>query len=211
VATWNDWFVSAKSRKVALEKFLIIDQDQDLKRLYSSGLPCFDLIILNGNEYNSKKAKSFISKYPLVWTRVVDKKKNKRQSRLGMKSFGEFKEFIESLGFDLENSKVQLYEMEENEFGGNVISSQKETLIEIAFGLQDIVAKSTEPFFHGKINGAGRLEFTEKETPQKVFEASMRVLSYLKKSRGEFLEGYFEFTVSKKGKVFFLDYKTSFK
>jgi len=210
MASWTEWFISAKEKNIPLEKYLCIDQPKDLERLYSSGLPCSKLILLSGLEYNSSTAKEFISSFPLVWTRIIDKSSGKRRSMLRIKSFNEFCAFVESLEFNLSQSVIQLYEMEENALGGNVLTSGGKTLIEIIFGDQDTVAKSREPFFHGKINSLGRLEFVEKNVPNKIFEGSLKVLSYLKKSRNSYLEGYFEFVVSDKENVFFLDYKTKF-
>jgi hypothetical protein len=210
MATWNEWFISAKEKKVSLEKYLCIDQPRDLERLYSSGFPCSKLILISGSEYNSSVAKEFFSSFPLVWTRIIDKFSGKRRSMLRIKSFNEFCTFVESLDFNLPQSVIQLYEMEENALGGNVITNGDKTLIEIIFGDQDTVAKSREPFFHGKINSLGRLEVIEKNVPMDIFEGALKVLSYLKKSRNSYLEGYFEFVVSDKGNVFFLDYKIKF-
>jgi len=210
MATWNDWFVSAKNKNFNLERYLKVDQPSDLKRLYSSGLPCFDYLPVKGSNYSSKEVKEFIIAHKSIWVRVIDHRLQKRQSKLEMKNFDEFEAFLKSLPFNLNDCSIQLYQMEKNEFGGNVISSPKLTLIEIAYGLQDIVGKSTEPFFHGKINSHGRLEFVESNVPNKIILASKKVLSYLKKSRESYLEGYFEFAISFDGKVYFMDYKTGF-
>ena len=211
MATWNEWFVSAKEKNFDLKKYLKVDQQNDLERLYSSGLPCFELLLLNGTEVNSKKVENFITKHKMIWTRVVNSKEGKRQSKLGIKSFEEFIEFFNSLPFKQEDCSIQLYQMKKNYLGGNIIASENSANIEIAFGTQNIVGKSTQTFFHGKVNDLGRLEFFEKNTPDEIIRAANKALNYLKKSKGEFLKGYFEFILTLEFEVFFLDYKTSFE
>jgi len=211
MATWNDWFVFAKESNFDLGKYLKIDQPNDVIRLYSSGLPVFDYIKFSLCEINSGEVKEFIKKHGSVWARAASVKVGKRKSRLSMGSFDELKSFLNALPFRSDDTVVQLYQMKENRFGGNVLVSEDETRIEIAYGLQDIVGKSTDSFFHGKINFLGRLEFNEVSVPENVFQTCKKVLSYLELSRGEYVRGYFEFAVSQDFEIFFMDYKTSFK
>lgn len=210
MATWNDWFVSAKEKGFPLEKFLKINQPEDLKRLKESNLPSYDSLVVDAGEYDSAEAIRFVKKHEFVWARVVDKKSRKRFVKLGINGFEEFSEFVKSLKLAKQCMEIQIFEFRANAFGGNVLVNKDNTFIEIAFGDWFAVGRGLGPFFHGKVSQTGKLEFKEKEVPEVIIVAARKVLSYLKKGRGEYMEGYFEFIISTDGKVFFMDYKVSF-
>jgi len=210
MATLNDWHTSAKEKGLDFEQYIQINQLQDLKRLKESGLPSYEVLLINGPEFDSSKTKEFISRFDMIWCRAVNNITKKRYYELGMKNFDEFSKFLETLPSKLEDMSLQIFEFHENIFGGNIISSEDKTIIEIAYGIQDNVSKSLTSFFHGHITNTGRLEFCEKEVPIEMKKAALKALNYLKKTRNHYIQGYFEFSVSKEGNIFFLDYKTGF-
>ena len=117
---------------------------------------------------------------------------------------------IDMLSFTVYLTETALYLIRINAFGGNIISDNNGITIEIIDGVQGAVSHSDRSFFHGKVNNLGRLEFFEEKVPAEILNASKKAIRYLKLERGSFMQGYFEFIVSDKNEVLFLDYKTSF-
>lgn len=214
MATWSEWFKAAKEGNVPLEKYLVIDPIRDLERLYSSGLPVYNKITVGGNNYKQERRRieEFSEKHNECWVRVYNKtRRGERYSKFPLEHFEDITYFIEKLEVDLTEFEIQLFECHENKFGGNILSDNRGTYIELVEGTQDVVGKSLGFFFHGSVNYFGRLCFWEEEkeeVPLKIKRGAKEALSYLKMSRNEFIEGYFEFIISKEGNVYFLDYKT---
>ncbi len=214
MATWSDWFKKAKEKGVPLGKYLVINQPQDIDRLHNSGLPFYDFILIDGKDYNEKKEeiREFSKKYPKKWIRICNKnKKDERYYKLDLETYDDIISYIESLNVDIGNFNMQLFEYCDNKFGGNIVSEGDKVVIEIIAGTQGLVSSSGEPFFHGSMDALGNLTFFEKEVPEKFRITAKNVINYIKISRNEFLKGYFEFIVSDKGKIYFLDYKLGFK
>jgi len=214
MATWSEWFKEAREQNVPLEEYLVIDPIKDLVRLYSSGLPVYDAITVEGRNYEQEKEriKRFSEKHERNWIRIYNKiRKGERYSRSALENYDEITSFIEGLDVNLTEFDIQLFEWHENKFGGNILSNNRGTYIEIVEGTQDMVGKSLGLIYHGYVNPLGRLCFREEEVPLEIKVASRKTLNYIKKSRNEFLEGYFEFILSNKWNVYFLDYKTSLK
>jgi hypothetical protein len=211
MATWSDWFKSAEQFNLPLDTHLNINTAQDIDRLTNSGLPHFDSIIIKGSSFDRESIKDFAARHPNTWMRVVNKQTGKRQYKIGMYSFDEIMGFIKSLNIDIAEHDFQLFENCDERYGGNVITENNSTVIEIVEGKQDLVGKSKVPFFHGFISSTGRLFFHEHHTPLKMKKAARSVLKHLKIARDRHIPGYFEFLVSKQGRVYFLDYKLGFK
>lgn len=213
MASWGDWFKAAHEKNIRLEDSLVIDLDKDIERLYSSGLPVYDRLIINGIDYPSKKEEigEFCKKYERTWIKVYNAKEKRRYSAMDLKGYGELIKFIEGLNIDLDNFDIHLFEFRTNKFGGNVLTDERGTVIEMIDGPQDIISKSTRPFFHGYISESGTLKFHEQNTPEEMKRAAWRTLQYLKIGGREFLQGYFEFMVSDEDRVYFFDYKLGFK
>ena len=206
MASWSEWFREAEKKGKKLEEVLRVNLPRDLDRLYSSGLPVLERYIQDGAQYNSSRTLDFCRRHPLNWVRVYHKLDHgRRHSKFGI-SAQEVVQFIESLEIDLSQFKIQLFETHINQFGGNILSDEYRTDIDIAEGAQDIVGKSLAPFFHGTITETGRLAFYEKDVSDKVKKASWDILKYLKLARGQYRRGYFEFIVSDEDRVYFLAY-----
>jgi len=214
MASFSEWFKAAHERNIPLESALPIDLPRDLERLNSSGLPTYDCQIISGESYvrNKQRVKDFCEKHNRVWTRVYNKMdRNERYSRFDLRGYKNVADFVEGLDINLKKFDIQLFEFHTNQFGGNILTNSEGTKIEIAEGTQDIVGKCLGPFFSGWISPFGTLEFSQSDSPEKVRSTAWRVLQQVKMAKGEYVPGYFEFIVSDKGKVYFLDYKTDLK
>ncbi len=212
MATLSGWFKASKEKNIPLEKYIVVNYPKDLARLHSSGLPFYDLIIIDGEKYEKEKIRIFSKKYKLNWVRVYNKnKKGERYYKLNLKNYDDIISFIESLNINLKDFDIQIFEYQINRFGGNIVSENNKISIEIIKGKQELVSRSYEPFFHGAINNTGRLNFLEKDVPKKIKAAAEKVIKHIKIERNEFLKGYFEFVVSDENKVYFVDYKLGFK
>lgn len=213
MASWGDWFKAAHQRNIRLEDSLVIDLDKDIERLYSSGLPVYARLIIGGKDYPSKREeiKDFCKKYERTWIKVYNAKEKRRYSAMDLRGYEKLIEFIDGLKINLDSFDIHLSEFQPNKFGGNVLTDERGTVIEMIDGHQDIISKSTRPFFHGYISESGTLKFHETNIPEEMRIAAWRTLQYLKISGREFLPGYFEFMVSDKDKIYFFDYKTGFK
>jgi len=210
MATLNNWYVSAREKGLELEKYIQVNQLRDLKRLNESGLPSYKTLLIDGLEFDSVKTRNFISKFEMIWCRAINTSAKKRYYKLRIKGFDEFSDYLKTLPCELKDLSLQVFEYHDDVFGGNIISSEDKTIIEVAHGIQDNVSKSLTPFFHGHLTRTGRLEFNEKDAPIEMKKAALKALNYLKRERTHYLHGYFEFSVSKEGKIYFLDYKTGF-
>jgi hypothetical protein len=212
MATWSNWFKTAKEKNFSIEKYLFINQAEDLERLHSSGLPFYDFILIDGKNFDKEKIQAFAAKHESTWIRIYNKEdKGEKYHKLGLKSGKEIFSFIESLKIDVSNFNIQLFEYVENKFGGNIASDGQFPKIELIEGKQELVSRSTEKYFHGQINAIGRLAFLEENVPKNIRSTAAKVIDYIKIARKEFLSGYFEFVVSDKGKAYFLDYKKETK
>lgn len=213
MATWSDWFKEAHSRGIPLEHYLSINQPADLQRLHDSGLPYYDFLLVDGLEYESKKPEieRFVQKHASCWVRVSNKKvPGKRQYALNLTSFLAVTSYIERLGLDLREYHLQIFEFAPNKFGGNIVSDDRGLALEIVEGNQELVSKSAVPFFHILVEPTGTIQFKEPNIPDLIRQVVPRILEYLRLERNQFLQGYFEFVVNNEGKIYFLDYKTSF-
>ena len=210
MASWSDWFKEAAKLRFPLEKVLPIDLPSDIERLYSSGLPVLERRILDGNKFDFGALTEFCDRHPLNWIRVYHKKdKDKRRSKFGINTEQAIA-FLTNLEADLTQYNIQMFESPINRFGGNVLSDNNRTVVEIVEGPQDIVGKCLAPFYHGQITETGHLRFLEDSASAPLKRAAWNTLNYLKIARGEYMKGYFEFVVSDKNETFFLDYKTLF-
>jgi len=210
MATWSNWITKANEKNIPFP--LLIDQPKDLERLYSSGLPCFDYILIQGKDYslNNKEIIQFFLRHNKTWVRITNQKTKERFGKLGIISFKELNTFIASLNVKLNNFTIQLYEFHDNKIGGNIISNKEGVFIELIEGSQDKIERSKEPYFHGHLESNGELVFFEKSVPEEIIKSTKIVLNFLKLGRNDYLLGYFEFAITIENKVFFFDYKTSF-
>lgn len=214
MATWSEWFKKAKEKNFPLEKFLTVNQPEDMERLHSSGLPFYDFLLIDGKNFENEKQgiKEFSEKHEKKWIRISNKTdKGERYYKLNLKSLEEIVCFIESLKINISNFNIQLFEFAENKFGGNIVSNNESLKIEIIASTQERVSRSNEKFFHGQTNATGSLSFFEENTPKEIADAAKKTIEFLRISRNEFIKGYFEFAISEKGKIYFLDYKKQSK
>ena len=183
-----------------------------MERLHNSGLPFYDFILINGQEFESNiyRIKKFAEKHKQMWTRIIGLKG--RYYKLDIKGLEELMNFIKSLNIDIKEFQIQLFEYHDNIFGGNIITNNNGVYIELAKGTQERVSKNFLEelmIYFGKINKNGRLVFFQEQVPNKIKIIANKVLKYLKVERTKYIEGYFEFVVSAEDQIFFLDYKTS--
>ncbi len=214
LASWSEWFKEAGKQGVDLESILPINLDADLKRLYSSGLPVYDLLRIPGKEYSKENSalKQFAEEHGRFWVRVYNRVcKGQRYSAFALEGMGGITSFIERIDTDLNDFDIQIFEWHENSFGGNILSVEESAYLEIAEGTQDLVGKSSGTFYHAQTNSLGRLCFEKEDVPSEVNLGAQRAFDYLRLSRNEFMQGYFEFIIAENHRVYFLDYKTCFR
>jgi hypothetical protein len=209
MATWSEWFKNADKDDIPLSEFLIINQPKDIERLYSSGLPVCDRLLVACKEYLNDSVVKFCEKHNGVWIRVYNK--TERHYKLGLKGHAQVKEYIESLDIDVSKFKIQIFEFDPNKFGGNIVSGEKGVYIEMVYGDQLDVANCWKEFCHGYISPLGILKFHETDVTDEMKRTAFNVLKCLKTSKGNYMKGYFEFVVSVKNNIYFLDYKVNLK
>jgi hypothetical protein len=213
MATWAGWLNKAKEKGVPLHENIRINLAEDVKRINASGLPVYDLLLIQKGNYSKSKdqIREFTKKHSQCWVRCYNKEKEQRFHKLDLKNYEEIISYIESLPINPDNFIIQVFEFHANKFGGNIISNDSNTYIEICYGPQEQIDNSTGNPFHGNLDYHGKLNFKEKEIPEEIQRISKKVLNYIKISGKDFLVGYFEFAVSPEEKVFFWDYKINLK
>jgi hypothetical protein len=213
MATWADWLKIAREKGVPLHETTNINLAEDIKRLNNSGLPVYDLLLIEGKDYqkDKKKIKEFSEKHDQCWVRIYSKQKEERYHKLDLKSYNEIVSFIENLSIDLKEFIIQVFEYHTNKFGCNVISDGENVNIEMVRGVQDIVDRGNSNSFNGVLTVNGILTFREENVSEDIKKAAKKILSYLRLSRNEYIKGYFEIAFSDEDEVYFLDYKTNLK
>ncbi len=210
MATWSAWFKQAEKIGYTLESILPLQIEEDQERLYSSGLPVLDRLFVDGEKYDSSSVRTFCDKHALHWARIYHKNDlSKRSYKLGMTT-PDVLEFIEGIPRTLAHWNIQLFEYVPNQFGGNIVSDDSRTSIEMVHGTQGNIERSQKMIYHGEVSSTGCLHFSQKRTSRLMRVGAQNALRFLRLARGEYLKGYFEFIVSDKNQIYFLDYKTLF-
>ncbi|MEK6960134.1 MAG: hypothetical protein AABX47_03105 [Nanoarchaeota archaeon] len=215
MVTWAEWFKAAQTRGIDLRSVLDIDVQRDLDALYSSGLPVYDRIFVDGDSLHSKieYIQVFSSRHPLMWARVISKNDpGERYFRLGLKTISDLTDFLDQvLPRSVDQYSLQLFEFVENKMSGNILSSPDRSIVEMIYGIQIPLARGLVTPFHAQTNQLGRLVFESQDTPVDIRTAANKAVRYVRCSRGEYQPGYYEFVVGQEGRVIFVGMNTKIR
>jgi len=212
MVTWAEWFKAAKTRGIDLRSVLDIDVQRDAESLYSSGLPVYDRIIIDGDSFHSSLGgiQEFSSKHPQMWVRVFNKSDSgERYFRLGLRRLSDLTDFLDqTLPRPVDQYHVQLFEFVENKMSGNLLASSDKPIVEMVYGIQIPLAKGIVTPFHAETNHLGRLVFESRDTPVDIQTAANKAVRCVRCSRSEYQPGYYEFVVGQEGRVRFVGMNT---
>lgn len=223
--TISDWIIALEKAGFKEEAAALhSDKLQDYKRLKESGLPTFEDLILPFHEFKEGNAslEGFLRKHDNFVVRAIPNTRNlPRRYKIGVKTFVEFQEFLlENINSgDEEKYQIFITEFEPQNMAGAVISRGEDVLIEIARGNLDAFSHGqTNPIacghfaFHG-YNHYKSMQYTT-NTPHlnkllwnvlQCLRTDTRIEDFIPEI--DFMRGYFEFVITEKGSIKFLDYK----
>jgi hypothetical protein len=232
--TISDWIIEMQRRGDKCAAALHSEKLEDYRRLKESGLPIFEDLIIPFLEFNEGNGavSGFLAKHDSFVVRAIpDTKELPRRYKIGVKNFEECMQFLRENVRPEDGAKYSIFltEFEPQTMAGAIISRGDDVLIEIARGNLDVFSHGgTTPIGEGHFgqHGFSHTRCMRYSSRNKNFNRLLwNTLQYLrleddyddqdfnvrgfKSPQARFMRGYFEFVVTKRSGVKFLDYKVN--
>jgi hypothetical protein len=221
--TISDYIIALKEKGLEnLACGLHTTKLEDYERLKNSGLPVYADISFKATDFSldNKKLASFLSKYKEVTIRALPKTPDlPRRYKICAKNYKECMDFLEQEVPEnkKEDYKILLTEYQPSNSSGIIILRKDTAIVEIAEAGLDAFSHD-EALCHTGIFGISEYHKFRKikiKSPKKgriknkIKNAMYASLNCITKAQLPQAEGYFEFLITQKQEIKFLDYKTS--
>lgn len=195
------------------------DIRSDFGRISAMGLPTYDRLILNPEEFleNIKQYEETF-RYQAYYSQVYPQVSG--LGKFNLMNFSALSELVpflyEKLGRYMNRYTLLISEFEENVYGGSMMSDGTRVFIDITEGLQNQISYGNGAAYSCIAEDSGEVIFKDSYACSVVllFEEILDSVIVLgSDSRMSFLPGYFEFAFTRKDKgdmlrLVFFDYKT---
>ena len=210
MAAWSDAL-----RKHGLNKLgdsLDSNKEEDYARLKEFGLPVLNTLNVDYKDFheNNLEVMNYIKKFGDFVVLTIPRKKGLNKGyKIGLKTFLDIKEFVESsIVSEHELYYISLIEHRKNIASGIMISSYDKVVIEVADCYLDELSYGRVTPFQGIYDFLNKKMCyssynVENEVKRKLVDDA---LNYIKRDN-DFIKGYFEFIVVEGNKIIFLDHK----
>jgi len=218
--TISDWVIGMGDSHPDLAESLHSTKKQDNERLRNSGLPIyadFRLPYLKFLE-NQRKLIKFLQAHGTVCVRALPRTpKLPRRYKLGVKSLDQAVEFLNSSIQDPEIYDILVSEQQPQKYSGIIILKPDQAVIEIGRLVLDKFSHGDGKRYVGNFDNEGINKFRARgfsgnyQLPisPKIKTLMNRALRCIKSSKEICNKGYFEFIVTDKNEIKFLDYKVA--
>jgi hypothetical protein len=219
--TISDWVIGLDSRENKLADRLHSVKKQDNLRLANSGLPVYAVFGISYADF-LKKPKSlidFFNSYDMFCVRALPRTSQlPRRYKLRVKSLEEATEFLKSVvGNKIDIYDVLANEQQDQKFAGMIILKPDMATVEIGRSGLDRFSHGEGKRYVGIFNNEGLNKFRARKflgnykrpITLQIKTLMNRALRCIKSTKIIDNKGYFEFIVTDKNEIKFLDYKIS--
>ena len=218
--TVSDWVIGVGDSHPDLAESLHSIKKQDNERLRNSGLPILENLAINYLDFlkTPRRLRSFFQDHGLFAIRALPRTSQlPRRYKLGVESLEEATKFLSSAINDKKIYDILMTKQQPQKYSGIIILKPDQAVIEIGRLGLDRFSHGDGKRYVGDFDNEGINKFRVRgfsgnyELPigPKIKTLMNRALRCIKSSKEICNKGYFEFIVTGKNKIKFLDYKVA--